>query len=36
LHGMAAHEELSDETARQMIFELEAGYNAFQRFLRSS
>jgi ESCRT-I complex subunit VPS28 len=24
LHGMAAHEELSDETARQMIFELEA------------
>lgn len=36
LKGMAAHEELSDETARQMVFELETAYNAFQRFLRSN
>uniref|UniRef100_A0A914I379 Vacuolar protein sorting-associated protein 28 homolog n=1 Tax=Globodera rostochiensis TaxID=31243 RepID=A0A914I379_GLORO len=36
LHGMAAHEEISDEVARQMIFELETAYNAFQRFLRST
>jgi hypothetical protein len=33
---MAAHEEISDETARQMIFELETAYNGFQRFLRDT
>jgi hypothetical protein len=30
---MAAFEEISDETAQQMILELETAYNDFQEFL---
>ncbi|KAK0425771.1 hypothetical protein QR680_009375 [Steinernema hermaphroditum] len=36
LNGMAAHEEISTETARQMVFELETAYNSFNRFLQNS
>ena len=33
LNGMSASEEISDEDARQMIFELETAYDSFNRFL---
>lgn len=33
---MRAHDELSDEQARQMTFEIEQGYNAFNRLLQHS
>uniref|UniRef100_A0A9J2PHX1 Vacuolar protein sorting-associated protein 28 homolog n=1 Tax=Ascaris lumbricoides TaxID=6252 RepID=A0A9J2PHX1_ASCLU len=36
LKGMSASAEISDEEARQMIFELETAYNSFTRFLHSS
>ncbi len=35
LHGMKAHEELSDEQSRQMSFDLDAAYNALHRFLKA-
>lgn len=34
LKGMAAHDELTDEQARQMTFEVEQAYNAFQACLK--
>jgi len=36
LHSMSASEEVTDEMARQMIFEMETAYNAFTRWLRSN
>jgi len=36
LKGMAASEEISDDIARQMIFEIETAYQEFSRFLRNS
>jgi len=33
LTGMAAHEELSEEDSRQMVFDLETAYEAFKQFL---
>ncbi|KAI1713567.1 VPS28 protein domain-containing protein [Ditylenchus destructor] len=36
LKGMSASEEISDEMARQMIFEMETAYNSFTRFLRTN
>uniref|UniRef100_A0A914ELV2 Vacuolar protein sorting-associated protein 28 homolog n=1 Tax=Acrobeloides nanus TaxID=290746 RepID=A0A914ELV2_9BILA len=36
LNGMSASEEISDEMARQMVFEMETAYNSFTRFLRNT
>uniref|UniRef100_A0A7E4UZM0 Vacuolar protein sorting-associated protein 28 homolog n=1 Tax=Panagrellus redivivus TaxID=6233 RepID=A0A7E4UZM0_PANRE len=36
LKGMTASEEISEEEARQMVFEIETAYNSFMRFLRNS
>uniref|UniRef100_A0A914VD85 Vacuolar protein sorting-associated protein 28 homolog n=1 Tax=Plectus sambesii TaxID=2011161 RepID=A0A914VD85_9BILA len=36
LSEMSASEELSDEQARQMAFELDTAYNSFSRFLHST
>ena len=36
LHQMQASDELSDEQARQMLFDLESAYNDFNRFLSHS
>jgi len=36
LNGMSASEEIADEVARQMVFELETAYNSFVRFLRNT
>lgn len=33
---MSASEEISDEMARQIIFEMETAYISFQRFLRNT
>lgn len=35
LSGMSASDELDDSQVRQMLFDLEAAYNAFNRFLHS-
>lgn len=34
LHGMAAHQEISEEQARQMSFDLDSAYSAFHRFVQ--
>ena len=34
LHRMKAHEELTEEQARQMSFDLDSAYNAFHRFVQ--
>ncbi|KAG2464903.1 VPS28 protein, partial [Polypterus senegalus] len=36
LSGMSAADELDDSQVRQMLFDLESAYNAFNRFLHSS
>ncbi|EJW74062.1 hypothetical protein WUBG_15029 [Wuchereria bancrofti] len=36
LKNMGASEEVTDEDARQMIFDLETAYNSFTRFLHNS
>uniref|UniRef100_A0A915EJD7 Vacuolar protein sorting-associated protein 28 homolog n=1 Tax=Ditylenchus dipsaci TaxID=166011 RepID=A0A915EJD7_9BILA len=36
LKNMGASEEVTDEMARQMIFEMETAYNSFTRFLRNT
>uniref|UniRef100_A0A3Q2Q6N9 Vacuolar protein sorting-associated protein 28 homolog n=1 Tax=Fundulus heteroclitus TaxID=8078 RepID=A0A3Q2Q6N9_FUNHE len=36
LSGMSASDELDDNQVRQMLFDLESAYNAFNRFLHSS
>ncbi|XP_067833110.1 vacuolar protein sorting-associated protein 28 homolog [Heptranchias perlo] len=36
LSGMSASDELDDTEVRQMLFDLEAAYNSFNRFLHSS
>lgn len=36
LKSMSASEEITDEDARQMIFDLETAYNSFTRFLHNS
>ncbi|TNN26278.1 Vacuolar protein sorting-associated protein 28 [Liparis tanakae] len=33
---MSASDELDDNQVRQMLFDLESAYNAFNRFLHSS
>lgn len=35
LSGMSASDELDDSQVRQMLFDLESAYNAFNRFLHS-
>ncbi|XP_074842599.1 vacuolar protein sorting-associated protein 28 homolog [Carettochelys insculpta] len=35
LSGMSASDELDDSHVRQMLFDLESAYNAFNRFLHS-
>lgn len=35
LSGMSASDELDDNQVRQMLFDLESAYNAFNRFLHS-
>ncbi|XP_074841663.1 vacuolar protein sorting-associated protein 28 homolog [Carettochelys insculpta] len=35
LSGMSASDELDDSQVRQMLFDLEFAYNAFNRFLHS-
>jgi len=34
LHQMKAHQELSDEQARQMAFDLDAAYASFHKFVK--
>ena len=34
LHQMKAHEELTDEQARQMSFDLDSAYSSFHRFVK--
>uniref|UniRef100_A0AC34GCH0 Vacuolar protein sorting-associated protein 28 homolog n=1 Tax=Panagrolaimus sp. ES5 TaxID=591445 RepID=A0AC34GCH0_9BILA len=36
LKGMTASEEISDDVARQMVFEIETAYNSFVRFLKNT
>lgn len=36
LSSMSASDELDDSQVRQMLFDLESAYNAFNRFLHSS
>ncbi len=36
LNEMRATEELSDEEARQMVFDLEFAYNTFNKFLHNT
>lgn len=36
LSSMSASDELDDNQVRQMLFDLESAYNAFNRFLHSS
>lgn len=35
LSGMSASDELDDNQVRQMLFDLESAYNAFNRFLHA-
>lgn len=35
LSGMSASDELDDSQVRQMLFDLESAYNAFNRFLHA-
>ncbi|VDK73272.1 unnamed protein product [Gongylonema pulchrum] len=36
MKGMGASEEITDEDARQIIFDIETAYNSFTRFLHNS
>ncbi len=35
LSSMRAHDQLSDEQARQMLFDLDLGYSAFHKFVEA-
>ena len=36
LNGMKAHEEISADDARQMLFYLDRGYNAFHKWVQAT